>query len=334
MIVSNRRVLVTGGAGMIGSTLVKRLAARGDDVIVVDNLWRGKRDYLKDDQGRHVIDMERSFYEYDLRQPGVMDKLLGGVDYVYHLADIVAGIAYVFNNQGSLFRDNFLINSNVIESVRRNPVKGFVYVGTACSFPAQLQSGVDAAPLKEEDQYPASPESAYGWSKLMGEYEALLMEEETGIPVSIPVLHNVYGAPSDFDSIKGQVIPSLVRKAIRWPEEPFVVWGSGNQGRAFVHVDDVVNGLERTLERGLGKGVIQIGPDVCISIKRIAETIVEISGKPIDIEFDLSKPEGDKGRCADFSKARSLLGWEPRVDLKSGLSSLYTWIERRVGQSG
>lgn len=327
---SNRRILVTGGAGMIGSTLVKRLVARGDEVVVVDNLWRGKRDYLKDDEGRDVIDMGRSFYEYDLRQPGVIDRLLDGVDYVYHLADIVAGIGYVFNNQGSLFRDNFLINSNVIDSVRRNPVKGFIYVGTACSFPAHLQSGVDAAPLREEDQYPAYPESAYGWSKLMGEYEALLMESEVGVPVSIPVLHNVYGAPSDFDPVKGQVIPSLVRKAIRWPEEPFVVWGSGNQGRAFVHVDDVVDALELSLEHGLGHGAVQIGPDVCTSIREIAETIVEISGKPIDIEFDLSKPEGDKGRCADFTKARTLLGWEPRVDLRSGLLSLYRWIEQRI----
>jgi GDP-D-mannose 3',5'-epimerase len=328
--VSSRRILVTGGAGMIGSTLVKRLMSRGDDVIVVDNLWRGKLDYLKDDEGRHVIDMNRSFHAYDLRIPGEINQLLDGIDYVYHLADIVAGIGYVFNNQGSLFRDNFLINSNVIDSVRRNPVQGFVYVGTACSFPAHLQSGVDAAPLREEDQYPASPESAYGWSKLMGEYEALLMEAETGIPVSIPVLHNVYGAPSDFDPVKGQVIPSLVRKAIRWPEEKFVVWGSGNQGRAFVHVDDVADALEMALPKGLGQGVIQIGPDVCTSIREIAETIVEISGKPIDIDFDLSKPEGDKGRCADFSKAASLLGWAPRVNLRSGMSSLYRWIEQRV----
>lgn len=333
MVVSNRRILVTGGAGMIGSTLVKRLTDRGDDVVVVDNLWRGKRDYLKDDKGQYVVDMDRSFHEIDLRMPGVIDTLLDGIDYVYHLADIVAGIGYVFNNQGSLFRDNFLINSNVIDSVRRHPIKGFVYVGTACSFPAHLQSGVDAAPLREEDQYPAFPESAYGWSKLMGEYEALLMEAETGIPVCVPVLHNVYGAPSDFDPVKGQVIPSLVRKAIRWPEEPFVVWGSGNQGRAFVHVDDVVNALELAVEHGLGHGPIQIGPDVCISIRDIAETIVEISGKPIDIDFDLSRPEGDKGRCADYSKARELLGWEPRVDLRSGLTGLYHWIDRRIHEN-
>jgi GDP-D-mannose 3',5'-epimerase len=325
--VIKKRILVTGGAGMIGSTLVKSLVAKGNDVLVVDNLWRGKLDYLSGDDGKPVIDLKRSFFDYDLTQKGVIDDLLENIDYVYHLADIVAGIGYVFGNQGSLFRDNFLINSNVIDSVRRKPVKGFIYVGTACSFPAQLQTGVDAAPLKEEDQYPAAPESAYGWSKLMGEYEALLMEQETGIPVSVLVLHNVYGAPSDFDPKTSQVIPALVTKAIRWPDEPFVVWGSGSQGRAFVHVDDVVTALELALDNGFGKGPIQIGPDVCVSIKEIAETVVEISGKPIEIEYDLTKPEGDRGRCADYSKARELLGWSPQVDLKAGLTDLYRWIE-------
>jgi len=327
---TNQRILVTGGAGMIGSNLVKRLASLGHEVLVVDNLWRGRREYLRQDDGSYAIDMEQNFFEVDLAVPGVADSLMQGVDYVFHLADIVAGIGYVFNNQGSIFRQNLLINSNVVAAARQHPPKGFIYVGTACSFPAHMQTGVEAPPLREEDQYPAAPESAYGWSKLMGEYEAQLMEKEAGIPVSIPVLHNVYGAPADFDMRTSQVIPSLVRKAIRYPEEPFVVWGSGNQGRAFVHVDDVVDGLVAAMEKGLGAGPIQIGPDRCTSIREIAETIVEISGKPIEIHYDCSKPEGDRGRCADFAKARRMLGWQPGVTLREGLVDLYDWIARRV----
>ena len=324
-------VMVTGGAGMIGSNLVKRLVDMGYRVSVVDNLWRGKKAYLLNEDGKPVIDFDKDFFEVDLSVPGAMEPLLNGVDYIIHLADIVAGIKYVFNNQGSVFRQNILINSNVISAARKIPPKGFVYVGTACSFPAHLQSGVDASPLKEEDQYPASPESAYGWSKLMGEYETLLMEQEAGIPVSIPVLHNVYGAPCDYEDGRGQVIPSLIRKAIRYPDEPFIVWGSGSQGRAFIHVDDVVDGLVAAMQKGLGEGVIQLGPDVCISIKEIAETVVDISGKDIEIQYDTSKPEGDRGRCADYSKARRVLGWEPRVNLKDGLSQLYGWIETQIG---
>ena len=324
------RVMVTGGAGMIGSNLVKRLVDMGYSVSVVDNLWRGKIEYLLDNSGTPVINFEKDFFDVDLSIPGLADPLLAGVDYVIHLADIVAGIKYVFNNQGSVFRQNILINSNVIAAARKAPPKGFVYVGTACSFPAHLQTGVDAAPLKEEDQYPAAPESAYGWSKLMGEYEALLLEQEAAIPVSIPVLHNVYGAPCDYEDGRGQVIPSLIRKAIRYPDEPFIVWGSGSQGRAFIHVDDVVDGLIAAMQRGLGQGVVQLGPDVCVSIREIAETVVGISGKDIEIQYDTTKPEGDRGRCADYSKAQRVLGWEPRVSLDDGLRKLYEWIEERV----
>ena len=323
-------ILVTGGAGMIGSNLVKRLVKKGYDVSVIDNLWRGKREYLLDENGNYVIDMEKKFHEIDLSTNNNIDHIISKADYIYHLADVVAGVDYVFSNQGSVFRQNLLINSNLIAAVRRNPVKGFIYVGTACSFPAELQSGVDARPLKEEDQYPASPESSYGWSKLMGEYESFLMEQETGIPVSVLTLHNVYGTPCDFGEEKSQVIPSLIRKAIEYPGKQFSVWGSGEQGRAFVHVDDIVDALMLAMEKGLGKGLIQIGPGSCISIKEIAEMINEISGKNMDIVFDTTKPEGDKGRCADYSKAKAVLGWEPRVDLKKGLADLYNWIGERI----
>ena len=329
---AQKKVMVTGGAGMIGSNLVKRLVSENYDVSVIDNLWRGKKEYLLDDSGNPVIDFDKNFHEIDLSIPGAADHLFAGMNYIIHLADIVAGIGYVFNNQGSLFRQNFLINSNVITAARESKPDGFIYVGTACSFPDHLQNSVDAPPLKEEDQYPASPESAYGWSKLMGEYESLLMEKEVGVPVSIPVLHNVYGSPCDYEDGRGQVIPSLIRKCVNFPDEPFIVWGSGNQGRAFIHVDDVVNGIIACMDKGLGKGIIQLGPDVCTSIREIAETVVEISGKDIDIQYDTSKPEGDIGRCADYSKARRELGWEPRVELKDGLTELYNWIEKEINK--
>ena len=322
-------ILITGGAGMIGSALTKRLVKLGHNITIVDNLWRGKKEYLLDDNGNPVIDFDSNFHQLDLSIPNQLDSLLDGIDYVYHLADIVAGIGYVFNNQGSIFRQNLLINSNVVTSIRNNPVKGYIYVGTACSFPKDMQYGVEAPPLKEEDIYPAYPESAYGWSKLMGEYEALLMEQETNIPVSILSFHNVYGAPCDFSDKSSQVIPALIRKVIQHPSEPFVVWGSGAQGRAFVHTTDIVDALVTTLDKGFGQGVIQIGPDICNSIKEIAETLIDISGKDIDIEYDTTKPEGDKGRCADYSKAKRILGWEPRVNLRIGLEETYRWIEKK-----
>jgi len=324
-------ILVTGGAGLIGSNLVKRLTDSGFRIVVVDNLSRGRLAYLKSEGGGFVIDIERDFYRIDLSVPGALTPILEAekIAYVFHLADIVGGINYVFSHEGYVFRQNILINSNVIEAVRQQPglLKGFIYVGTACSFPDFKQTASYNKPLVEEDQYPASPESAYGWSKLMGEYEALLLEKEFHIPVSVLTLHNVYGPPSDYDPTSSQVIPALIHRAITYPDTEFVVWGSGRQGRAFVYVDDVVDSLVAAMENGLGQGLIQIGPDVCTSIREIAETVVDISGKNIAIQYDTSKPEGDEWRYADYGKAKRLLGWSPKTSIRDGLERLYSWIE-------
>lgn len=326
------KILVTGGCGMIGSNLVKRLVKNGNEVFVVDNLWRGKLEYLNDQDGLPVIDLKNSFFNLDLSIQEVCDDLVANVEYVIHLADIVAGIDYVFKNQGELFRKNNLINSNVINSCRKagkNKLKGFIYVGTACSFPLTRQNSLNVIPLKEDELYPAQPESAYGWSKLMGQLETEFLEKETGIPSCTLMFHNVYGSPCDFGE-RSQVIPALIRKAINYPNEPFNVWGSGEQGRAFIHVNDIVDGLCLALEKGWGHGHIQLGPSVCTSIKEIAETIVKISGKDINVLYDISKPEGDKARSADFSKARELLNWEPKIDLLDGLKEQYEWIKRQL----
>lgn len=328
-------VLVTGGAGMIGSNLVKRLVIEGNKVVVVDNLWRGSLSYLNDENGVPVIDLNKDFLNIDLSKDLISPEVMSRVDYVIHLADIVAGIDYVFANQGSLFRLNNLINSNVITAVRncKSTIKGLIYAGTACSFPLTRQNSLDVIPLKEEELYPALPESAYGWSKLMGQYETELLEKETQIPTSTLMFHNVYGAPCDFGE-RSQVIPALIRKAINYPNEPFNVWGSGEQGRAFIHVDDVVEGLVLALKKGWSHGPIQLGPDTCTSIKEIAEEIVRISGKQIEIKYDKTKPEGDKARSADYSKANKVLGWEPKVDLRKGLTSQYEWIKKQMEFNG
>jgi nucleoside-diphosphate-sugar epimerase len=179
--------------------------------------------------------------------------------------------------------------------------------------------------------YPAQPESAYGWSKLIGQYETELLEKETGIPCSILILHNVFGSPCDFGE-RSQVIPALIRKAINYPKEDFIVWGSGDQGRAFLHVDEVVDALVAAKEKGLGKGMIQIGPSVCTSIREIAETVVRISGKEIKIKYDNTKPEGDKARSADYSKAKQILGWEPTILFEDGIREQYEWVQRQLAE--
>ena len=326
------KILVTGGCGMIGSNLVKRLVKEGHDVSVVDNLWRGKLEYLNDENGKPVIDLDTHFHNVDLSKGFGIDSIVFNTEYVIHLADIVAGIDYVFSNQGDLFRLNNLINTHLFHSVRKagkERIKGLIYVGTACSYPLTRQNSSDVIPLKEEELFPALPESAYGWSKLMGQLEIGFLEKETGIPCCTLQFHNVYGSPCDYGE-RSQVIPALIRKAINFPEEEFNVWGSGKQGRAFIHVNDIVDALVLALEKGWGHGWIQIGPSECTSIREIAEAVVKISGKDIVPFYDTTKPEGDKARSADWSKAKEVLGWEPKVSLEDGLRQQYEWIKNDI----
>lgn len=326
------KILVTGGCGMIGSNLVKRLVKEGHEVTIIDNLWRGKKEYLNDKDGIPVIDMDTHFFNLDLPINEGIDEIVEQNEYVIHLADIVAGIDYVFSNQGDLFRLNNLINTNLFHSVRKagkDKVKGLIYVGTACSYPLTRQNSLDVIPLKEEELFPALPESAYGWSKLMGQLEIGFLEKETGIPCCTLQFHNVYGSPCDYGQ-RSQVIPALIRKAINYPNEEFNVWGSGKQGRAFIHVDDIVDALVLALEKGWGHGWIQIGPSVCTSIREIAETVIRISGKDITPFYDTTKPEGDKARSADYSKAKEILGWEPKVSLEDGLKQQYDWVKSQI----
>lgn len=317
---------------MIGSNLVKRLVKEGHEVSVIDNLWRGKLEYLNDENGKPVIDLDNNFHNVDLSTGFGIDSIVFNTEYVIHLADIVAGIDYVFSNQGDLFRLNNLINTNLFHSVRKagkERIKGLIYVGTACSYPLTRQNSLDVIPLKEEELFPALPESAYGWSKLMGQLEIGFLEKETGIPCCTLQFHNVYGSPCDYGE-RSQVIPALIRKAINFPEEEFNVWGSGKQGRAFIHVNDIVDALVLALEKGWGHGWIQIGPSECTSIREIAEAVVKISGKDIVPFYDTTKPEGDKARSADWSKAKEVLGWEPKVSLEDGLRQQYEWIKKDI----
>jgi GDP-D-mannose 3', 5'-epimerase len=326
----DKKVLVTGGAGFIGGTLVRALRRNHICVQVIDNLWRGSYMNLEDEHGEFVIDMENDFHLADLTDYAIALELIRNVDIVFHLADVVAGIDFVFNNELFVFRQNILINTNTLAACLANRIQNYVYVGTACSFPRHLQMADKIAHLHEDQTYPAEPESSYGWSKLMGEYEAEVAKKGNITNIGLLRLHNVYGPYTVFDEQRSQVIPSLIRKAVRYPKEEFIVWGSGNQYRDFVYVDDIVNALLLVSEQGMNCGVIQIGTEQATSIRELAETIIKLSGKPITAFYDDDKAEGDRGRVAVCDRARTILGWQPRVHLQQGLAQTYQWIYDQI----
>jgi nucleoside-diphosphate-sugar epimerase len=332
MIYTPKKILITGGAGMIGSNLVKSLILdenyNKNDIFVVDNLWRGCIENIC-----HYIDIETNFFNFDLYKSNQLDDIIikHNIDTIIHLADIVAGIGYVTKNEWFLFNQNIVINSNTIKSVKdcSDHIKAFINVSTACCFPKSLQVSLESK-LNENQLYPAEPETSYGWSKLMGMYETELLQNNSNILCCNLIFHNVYGSPCDIGE-RSQVIPSLIKKAINCSVDgELEVWGSGNQGRAFLHVDDVVKSITLAMKKGYNQGCIQIGPDKCTTIKEIAENIVKITEKNIKINYDISKPEGDFGRCADFSKANEILGWSPTVDIESGIKITYDYINTEI----
>tara|TARA_A100001015_G_scaffold238756_1_gene271823 strand:- start:97 stop:1095 length:999 start_codon:yes stop_codon:yes gene_type:complete len=324
------KILVTGGAGMIGSNLVKKLVEKEYDVFVADNLWRGKREYLLSNKGLLIIP-EQNFFEVDLRNFENCLQVTKGMDLVIHLADIVAGINYVFSNENTVYRSNILINTNTLRACIDNKVRKYIYAGTACSYPKSKQLKLNPPPFVEDDVYPAEPESAYGWSKLMGEYEAELAYKSGLIDLEILRLHNVYGSPAELDPSKSQVIPALCKKTIEQKNHKISVWGSGRQKRAFVHVDDVVDGFIKAINKSSKyNGVIQLGPNYSTSIADIAKKIVSLSGKEIDIKFDTSKPEGDFDRMANNSRAKKLLNWSPSTTLDEGLKKIFRWCQKTL----
>jgi GDP-D-mannose 3',5'-epimerase len=303
---------------------------------VVDNFWRGEIARFQRDDGSWIINPQKDLCAFDLRVQSHAVRYLRGADTVYHLADIVAGVNYVFGHQLAVFHDNVQINTNTLRACKVNNVTNYIYVGTACSFPQHLQMGPGIHALREDQTYPAEPESSYGWSKLMGEYEAELAKSPT-FNVGILRFHNVYGPGSDSSAATGQVIPSLLRKAMSYPERPFIVWGSGNQYRDFVYVDDVVNALLLVKSKGMNQGVIQIGSGEATTIKQLADTIAGVVGlamkKTIKVQYDTSMPEGDRGRIAVLNRAKSILGWQPRVSIQQGLSTTFEWMLKKQNRS-
>ena len=323
----DKSILITGGAGHIGSHLAKNLVEQGAKVRIVDNLWRGNLDYLRNENGS-IIDLEKDFINLDLRFMENCEKIVKGAEIVFHLADVVSGIKYVFDNMGFVFRSNILINSNMLAAAYKENIQTFIYSGAVCSYPQERQNDPNSPPFKEEDMYPANPESAYGWSKLMGEYETELYSKDHIMNTGILRINNVYGPNSDLSPERSQVIPALIRKAILYPKEKFIVWGTGKQSRNFVYVTDVVQALLSMADKGLNKGPIQIGSEVKTKISEIAEIIVQTSGKEIEIEYDTKKPMGDLARSSDVTKAKEILGWSPRVSLHEGLSKTYEWANK------
>jgi nucleoside-diphosphate-sugar epimerase len=325
------RVYVTGAAGMIGSSLCKALVAGGYRVVGIDNLWRGVLANL---------DSVRSHAAFEFRHADIASDRdwfadIRAEDSIVHTADIVGGIEYVFSNEWRVFQTNVLINTQIARIAQTHEPRQLIYLGTACSYPQGMQRSVGTSVLREADKFPADPESGYGWSKLMGEIEFKLALKGTRTRFTVLDLHNVYGWPCIYADRTAQVIPSLVKKALTTTDGKLVVWGDGNQGRAFIHVRDVVDGIVRALRYQGEHRNFMLGPGECTTIRDVATLIQQHPKAKVDaIVYDTSKPVGDIGRYADSTLAQQELGWRSTVVLRDGLHELIDAIHADLARAG
>jgi len=307
------KVLVTGGCGFIGSHLVKKLVALGAKVTVADDLSAGKIENVKE------VLPKIEFYKWDLRDPFLARATCANTKYLFHLAANMGGIGYITTN-AAILRDNLTIDVNMLQAARGYEVKRLLYPSSACIYPVYKQESSNVQPLKEEEFLPAQPDTLYGWEKLMAE-----MLFSTSFDARICRLHNVYGPYSSFGE-RGKAPMHLIMKAIKHPKPPFEIWGDGKQTRSFLYVDDCVDGLLKLMASGYRQPV-NIGSDRMVTINELAEMIIRISGKDIKPSYDLSKPQGVRGRNADITLAKRVLGWKPKITLEEGLRRTYEWAE-------
>ena len=313
------RVLVTGAGGFIGHHLVTALKQRGYWVRGVDI---ARPEYTD-------VDAD----EFELRDLRRLDECLlatRGIDHVYALAADMGGMGFISANHATILRNNALIDIHTLEAARMNGASRYLYSSSACVYPEHLQAEADVAPLKEADAYPANPQDAYGWEKLMAERLCLYYTDEFGLETRIVRFHNIYGPYGTYDGGREKVPAALCRKvASAEPGGEIEVWGDGEQTRSFCYVDDCVEGIYRLMQSEF-REPLNLGSEEMVTVNELARMIIDLSGKDGITLRHVGGPQGVRGRSSDNRRLREVLGWEPSTTLRQGLEPTYRWIEEQV----
>src|SRR5262245_40671850 len=309
------RVLVTGAGGFIGHHLTKYLVNRGYWVRGVD---------IKEPEYESTAANE--FHLLDLSNADNCLRATEGVDEVYGLAANMGGIGFIENNKAVIVRDNTFINLHTIEAARINGVKRYLYTSSACIYPGYKQKETDVTPLREVDAYPADAEDGYGWEKLYMERVCRHYTEDFGLDTRVVRFHNIFGPLGTYDGGREKSPAAICRKiAFANDGDEIEVWGDGEQTRSYCYIDDCVEGIYRLMQSD-HRDPINLGQDRMISINELVDIVAKIAGKRIGKRYDLTKPQGVRGRNSDNTRLREVLKWEPAISLEEGLTITYHWI--------
>jgi nucleoside-diphosphate-sugar epimerase len=264
----------------------------------------------------------------DLRRWDNCLQAVRRVDEVYALAADMGGMGFISCHHAQILHKNALINLHTLEAARLQGVRRLFYTSSACVYPEYLQTDTNVTPLKEEDAYPAQPQDAYGWEKLVTERLCTHYREDYGLEARIVRFHNIFGPLGTWEGGREKAPAALCRKvavAKLTGQVEIDIWGDGEQTRSFCYIDDCVEGIYRLMQSGF-REPLNLGQDRLVTINELADLVAGAAGVRI-VKRHVPGPMGVRGRNSDNTLLRKVLGWEPQVSLDDGLARTYAWIE-------